>query len=182
LPSLIQPLTGASVMSCTDCHGNDEAAGPSGPHGSIYPPLLVRQYSTDDNQPESPARYDLCYRCHDRGSILGDQSFPQHRKHVVELRAPCAACHTGHGSEQPHLVQFDPAIVRPNQRGQLAFLSQGSGGQCFLSCHGGNHDPAAYCGPGLPCPSPAPRSLKAPRPQLQGAPPPQSLFPGWPTQ
>ena len=180
LPSLIQPLTGASVMSCTDCHGNDETAAAQGPHGSIYAPLLVRQYATDDNQPESPARYDLCYRCHNRSSILADQSFPQHRKHVVDLRAPCAACHTGHGSEQPHLVQFDPAMVKANKRGQLGFLPQGSGGQCFLSCHGADHDPAVYCGPGLNCASQPKRLIPATVPQLQGAPAPESLFPGWP--
>ena len=180
LPSLVQPLTGASVVNCTDCHGNDEASGGLGTHGSIYPPLLVRQYAIDDNQPESPARYDLCYRCHNRSSILADQSFPQHRKHVVDLRAPCAACHTGHGSDGPHLVKFDPAIVRTNARGQLGFLPQGTGGQCFLSCHGANHDPAAYCGPGLPCASPPPPSRTVGPPQLQGVPAPESLFPNWP--
>ena len=180
-PSLLPPLSGASVMSCTDCHGNDEAAGAQGPHGSIYAPLLVRQYSTDDNQPESPARFDLCYRCHNRSSILADQSFPQHRKHIVDLRAPCAACHNSHGSEQPSLVQFDPKIVQVNKRGQLAFLPMGKGGQCFLSCHGSNHDPATYCGPGLPCPSQPKQTGPAPAPQLQGAPAPESLFPNWPT-
>ena len=181
LPSLIQPLTGASVMSCTDCHGNDEAAGAQGPHGSIYTPLLVRQYAVDDNQPESPARYDLCYRCHNRSSILADQSFPQHRKHVVDVRAPCSACHSGHGSDGPHLVRFDPAIVQPNKRGQFAFLPQGSGGQCFLSCHGADHDPLGYCGPGLPCPSQPNRLLRpAAAPQLPGAPTPESMFPDWP--
>ena len=181
LPSLLQPLTGASVVSCTDCHGSDEVAGVQGPHGSIYPPLLVRQYATDDNQPESPARYDLCYRCHDRSSILGNQSFPQHRQHVVDLRAPCAACHTGHGSDDGHLLKFDPAMVQPNKRGQLGFLPQGSGGQCFLSCHGADHDPATYCGPGLACPTQPKRARPSTAPQLQGAPQPESLFPGWPT-
>jgi predicted CXXCH cytochrome family protein len=181
VPSLIQPLTLASVVSCTDCHGNEEGSGSSGPHGSIYPPLLVRQYATDDNQPESPARYDLCYRCHDRSSILGDRSFPQHRKHVAELRAPCTACHSAHGSDEPHLVRFDPAIVQPNKRGQFGFLPQGPGGQCFLSCHGADHDPAAYCGPGIPCPSRPAQARKADAPQLRGAPAPQSIFPGWPT-
>ena len=180
LPSLIQPLTGASVINCTDCHGSDDPSAAQGPHGSIYAPLLVRQYATDDNQPESPARYDLCYRCHDRASILGDQSFPEHRRHVVDLRAPCAACHTGHGSDQPHLVRFDLSIVQPNKRGQVGFLPQGSGGQCFLSCHGADHDPAAYCGPGLRCASQPARTRTVEVPQLQGAPSPTSLFPGWP--
>jgi len=181
MPSLIQPLSGASVMSCTDCHGNDESAGAQGPHGSIYAPLLVRQYSAEDNLPESPARFDLCYRCHSRQSILGDQSFPQHRKHIVDLRAPCAACHNAHGSDQPSLVQFDPRIAQTNKRGQLGFLPMGRGGQCFLSCHGADHDPASYCGPGLACASQPKHFGPAPPPQLQGAPTPESLFPNWPT-
>ena len=182
VPSLVQPLTGASVISCSDCHGSEETSGALGPHGSIFAPLLVRQYSKDDNQPESPARYSLCYRCHDRSSVLGDQSFPQHRQHIVDLRAPCAACHNGHGADQPHLVQFDPAMVHANKRGQLGFVAQGSGGQCFLSCHGADHDPATYCGPGLPCPSQPLRPRPAALPKLQGAPGAESMFPGWPSQ
>ncbi len=178
VPSLIRPLTTASTIGCTDCHGNNDAGGPAGPHGSLYAPLLVRNYARDDNQPESPARYDLCYGCHDRNSILSDASFPLHRKHVVELKAPCSACHSGHGSEQPHLVEFDTSIVQPNGKGMRAFLPQGGGGQCFLSCHGSNHDPESYCGTGTPCPKTLSRGLF--RPQLQTIPTPESLFPGWP--
>ncbi|HZZ84744.1 MAG TPA: cytochrome c3 family protein [Anaeromyxobacteraceae bacterium] len=178
VPSLIRPLTTASSISCTDCHGNNDAGGPAGPHGSIYAPLLVRNYARDDGQPESPARYDLCYGCHDRNSILSDASFPLHRKHVVELKAPCSACHSGHGADQPHLVEFDPKIVQPNGKGLRSFLPQGGGGQCFLSCHGSNHDPESYCGSGTPCAKSLSKGLF--RPQLQTIPTPESLFPGWP--
>lgn len=183
VPSLVPPLTTASVIGCTDCHGNDNPSGPAGPHGSLYAPLLVRNYQRNDLQPESPARYDLCYRCHDRNSILSDVSFPFHRKHVVEQRAPCSACHSAHGAGSPSLVEFDPSIVQPNAKGLRAFNSLGSGGgQCFLSCHGSNHDPESYCGPGTVCPS----ALRSGRAPLHVSPSPipaaESLFPGWPGQ
>lgn len=185
VPSLLAPLTTVSVIGCSDCHGNDNASGPAGPHGSIYAPLLVRSYQRDDLQPESPARYDLCYRCHQRSSILSDQSFPSHRKHVVEQRSPCSACHSAHGADAPGLVAFDPAIVQPSKQGLRSFSSLGSGsGSCTLSCHGVDHDGSStfsYCAPGLACSPPgALRSaLHAPPPAVPAA---ESLFPGWPGQ
>ena len=182
VPSLVAPLTTASVIACTDCHGNDNPSGPAGPHGSLYAPLLVRADQHDDGQPESPARYDLCYRCHDRNSILSDVSFPFHRKHVVEQRTPCSACHSAHGADTPSLVQFDPAIVQPNAKGLRSFASLGGGGaQCYLSCHGATHDPASYCGPGLPCPQTLRAAARQQQVPLSPIPPPESLFPGWPT-
>ena len=43
---------------------------------------LVQQFfqtDTDsDNPQESPASYELCYRCHSRNSILNDESFKEH--------------------------------------------------------------------------------------------------------
>jgi predicted CXXCH cytochrome family protein len=180
-PSLLPPWTTAGTMTCGDCHGNSDPSGPPGPHGSIYTPLLVREYDRDDERPESPGRYALCYGCHSRASVLGDQSFPLHRRHVVDLRAPCSACHSAHGSEQQHLVEFDTAIVQPNARGLRAFVPVGGGGQCSLSCHGASHDPQTYCSPGTPCaktPAPA-RSVRAPE-RLSPVPSAQSLFPGWP--
>lgn len=181
VPSLLPPLTTASIISCSDCHGNDDPLGPRGPHGSIYPPLLVRNDAREDLQPESPARYALCYGCHDRSSILSDASFPLHREHVVDQRTPCSACHSAHGSESPALVDFDPSVVKPNARGLRTFTSLGSaGGQCALSCHGANHDPASYCGPGLRCATPQAPARAPARPALAPVPAPQSLFPGWP--
>lgn len=183
VPSLVAPLTTASVVACTDCHGNSDPAGPAGPHGSVYAPLLVRLYARDDLQAESSGRYDLCYRCHDRKSILGDVSFPSHSKHVRDLRAPCSACHDAHGADAPHLVQFDPAIVQPNSAGMRSFVQSGAGGQCYLSCHGSDHAPKSYCAPGKLCTAPV-RSQAAARRSapaiVSPIPSPGSLFPGWP--
>ena len=102
VPSLISPLTINSQIYCTDCHSSNDnpgagGVGAKGPHGSIYEPLLERNYSTTDGTPESGFSYALCYKCHDRTSILSDESFPVHRKHVVDEKTPCSACHDAHG-------------------------------------------------------------------------------------
>jgi predicted CXXCH cytochrome family protein len=185
VPSLIAPLTTASMMGCSDCHGNDNASGPAGPHGSLYAPLLVRNYQRDDLQPESPSRYDLCYRCHDRNSILADQSFPLHRKHVVDQRSPCSACHSAHGADAPSLVAFDPNIVQPSKQGVRSFSPVGAGsGSCSLSCHGHDHEASTYCAPGVPCSTALRAARSPPTPHMPASPLPaaESLFPGWPGQ
>ena len=66
--SLIPPLRVGSVITCTDCHNSDNArfaggSGANGPHGSIYEPLPVRQFDTDDFPPARAQAYSLCYVC-----------------------------------------------------------------------------------------------------------------------
>jgi predicted CXXCH cytochrome family protein len=151
--SLISPLRVGSVIRCTDCHNSDSAdrGGAIGPHGSIYEPLLIDNYSTHDFTTESPTAYSLCYRCHDRQSILGDESFPLHRVHVVNERTPCSACHDAHGISRTqgnatmhsNLINFDLSIVQPASgglRGRIEFVDQGQyRGSCTLTCHGVVH-------------------------------------------
>lgn len=154
--SLISPLRVGSVISCVDCHNSDNAramggSGANGPHGSIYEPLLVRNYQTDDFTAESAGAYALCYGCHSRDSILGDDSFPLHRRHVVDLRAPCSACHDAHGiyrgqgnaTNHSSLINFDLSIVSsadtPAGR-RIEFTDNGRfAGSCTLTCHGVTH-------------------------------------------
>lgn len=154
--SLIPPLRVGSVIGCTDCHNSDEATqgglgGVSGPHGSIYEPLLIANYETDDFATESPHAYALCYRCHDRQSILGDESFPLHRLHVVDGRSPCSACHDAHGisrrqgtaTNHSNLINFDLSIVNPAigaTRSRVLFEDLGpQRGTCTLTCHNVTH-------------------------------------------
>ena len=151
VPSLIAPLTTSSLIQCTDCHNNDAGpgnfgSGPNGPHGSIYAPLLERNLSFADNQSESLSTYALCYKCHDRNNILADRSFPKHKKHIVDKRTPCSACHDSHGVRGvPHLINFDRNIVTPSSGGQLLFEDLGRyGGRCYLTCHGEDHNPKDY--------------------------------------
>jgi len=158
VPSLIAPLNETSTITCSDCHSSDTDSslggkGPDGPHGSIYRSLLIRAYQTQDQTPESPSAYSLCYMCHDRNSILGDESFEQHRLHISENRTPCSVCHDPHGissvqgntANNSHLINFDTSVVFPNSENNIHFEDRGSfSGSCSLSCHNFEHDGLAY--------------------------------------
>jgi hypothetical protein len=159
VPSLIPPRTVSDTIYCSDCHGSPSSkkaggVGPDGPHGSTFAPILIARYETSDGTSESPQSYALCYRCHDRSSILGDESFSKHKKHVQEKNTPCSVCHDAHGisssqgtaAANSHLINFDTSIVRPDpETGRLEFRDLGSGrGECYLLCHGERHSPEGY--------------------------------------
>lgn len=151
VPSLIAPWTTSSLMECSDCHNNDQGtrsggAGPDGPHGSAYAPILERQLLLTDNNPETAGNYALCYKCHSRDSILGDQSFKAvdnagndrgHRFHVVDAKAACTTCHDSHGViNAQRLINFNTIYVSP-LNGEMKYRSTGRyGGTCTLTCHG----------------------------------------------
>jgi predicted CXXCH cytochrome family protein len=138
VPSLKTPLSTASIINCSDCHGNDDKTGPKGPHGSTYQGMLSEYYTTDSG-PESLRSYELCYKCHNRNSILNDDSFKSHKRHVVYGNVPCFACHDSHGSrDYEHLIKFDQRVVLPNSLGQLSYMKLVPGKpRCFLNCHVG---------------------------------------------
>jgi predicted CXXCH cytochrome family protein len=176
VPSLIPPLSTSSTISCLDCHNNNNGpgtngSGPNGPHGSIYEPILERQYLTLDPTTESASAYAMCYKCHDRNSILGDNSFSRHSRHItgggmggggmggggMALSTPCNVCHDPHGISATQgnsvnnskLINFDTSVVSPSSSGILRFESTGTfSGRCYLSCHGNNHNPRSYGGGG----------------------------------
>ena len=152
--SLIPPLRQGSMITCIDCHNSDNArsaggSGPSGPHGSIYRPLLVDNYETADFTTESARAYALCYRCHDRSSILADESFSLHERHIVTFRTPCSTCHDAHGvrragsGDHTSLINFDLSVVEPVDSAAgtgIEYLDTGRRrGNCTLKCHGVNH-------------------------------------------
>jgi predicted CXXCH cytochrome family protein len=121
IPSPFEPnMSPSVVINCTTCHADDEG-GSRGPHGSAFAPILRERYETADNTPESYDNYALCYRCHNRSSILSDASFRKtlsavsfrrttmrptavmaltsgggHSGHLA-AGAPCSACHDAHG-------------------------------------------------------------------------------------
>lgn len=107
-----------STITCGDCHGNDNPNGPRGPHGSAFRGLLKLNYQMEDGRPESAFAYELCYKCHDRTSILNNESFPYHALHIQgrlggQDGASCFACHDAHGSSQyQHLIRFDEEAVK----------------------------------------------------------------------
>ena len=172
--NLVPGLARGALIRCTDCHNNDAGpraggSGPDGPHGSIYDFLLERNYTVEDDTVESEFSYALCYKCHQRTSILGDRSFPAHRLHVVDQNAPCSACHDPHGisatqsfgSDHTHLINFNLDIVRiePVTR-RRAFRDMGTrAGSCTLLCHGSTHNSREY----------GPQVLAVPPPQAPAA-------------
>jgi predicted CXXCH cytochrome family protein len=150
VPSLIKPYTVDGIINCTDCHNNDEPSGPMGPHGSRYAHILEKNFSLLDYISESEQQYDLCYKCHQRESILADQSFPFHNRHIVQVSTSCFTCHHSHGSQRnTHLIKYgetqDPMRIQRSSSGRLEFIDLGQKfGQCFLTCHGVDHNPKAY--------------------------------------
>jgi len=152
VPSLITPAwTVNSVMYCTDCHNSDTGpgvggSGAKGPHGSEFRPLLERDLVMTDYQSENPSAYALCYKCHNRSVVLGNNSFPFHNSHVVTDKTACTTCHDSHGVvNTPHLVNFNTLYVSPNSLGVLSYTSTGVfKGVCSLTCHGVDHKNTAY--------------------------------------
>lgn len=148
--SLIPPLRVGSIITCTDCHNSDNArsaggSGPNGPHGSRFEPLLVRNYDTDDFTTESAQAYALCYLCHSRESILNNESFSRHRRHIVDIQTPCSVCHDPHGVQgnrrnHSNLINFDLSVVLPVPGRGVEYIDTGRmSGTCTMNCHGFQH-------------------------------------------
>jgi len=132
--SLFRDISQGSFITCTQCHE---------PHGSDYLPLLRVNYNMTDGG-ESLYAYQLCYTCHNRDSILSNQSFKGsqsndygHKGHIVYQNTSCYTCHASHGSStNPHLIQFNLSVVT----GAGQYLDYGSGrAQCNLTCHSKVH-------------------------------------------
>jgi hypothetical protein len=113
----------------------------------------VKQNLTANNTPESAAAYALCYSCHSRTSIMSDNSFKEHSKHIQGEDTPCNACHDPHGisstqgnsTNNSNLINFDVSFISPSSSGILRFDDQGLyHGRCYMTCHGKNHNPLSY--------------------------------------
>lgn len=152
IQNLWLPYTASSRIGCSSCHNNDAwtsgGIDPAGVHGSNYSPILGSDYQTNQTVTESPQTYALCYTCHDRNAFLTDVpgQFP-HARHLNK-QTSCAACHDAHGSRQyPHLINFmlfdrmGVAVVTPST---VQHRLEYNNGQCYLSCHGVNHEPSTY--------------------------------------
>lgn len=142
-----------ATMECSDCHTNDDPDGPRGPHGSNYKYMLSGNYDTDIYASESPYAFEFCYSCHERSSILSDDSFPLHRLHILgdPLRnipgTSCFTCHSSHSSRiNPFLIDFNPKAVSVDETTRMIrYQSFGNkNGECYLKCHGVSHSPARY--------------------------------------
>jgi predicted CXXCH cytochrome family protein len=141
------------TMTCSACHRSDNPDAPRGPHGSDHRFLLSGNYDVDVYTNESAFAFEFCYSCHDRASILNNDSFPLHREHLLgdplsdRRGTSCYTCHVSHGSlRSPFLLEFNPQAVQPEEMtGLIEFRSSGSRmGECFLKCHDHNHGPGRY--------------------------------------
>ncbi len=132
--SLYKGISQGSYINCSSCHE---------PHGSDHSPLLRLNYNLTDGA-ESPYAYELCYNCHNRDSILSNQSFrgsPSaeygHREHIIYQKTSCYTCHASHGSSMyPNLISFNPTIVTGARQ---YFDYRGGRAQCNLTCHSKVH-------------------------------------------
>ncbi|HEX7286733.1 MAG TPA: hypothetical protein VF532_11170, partial [Candidatus Angelobacter sp.] len=145
-------FTSSSTIGCTDCHNSDSLGGTRGPHGSIYEPILEREYQLQDPNPESYKAYSLCYKCHNRAVLLSGQSAFPHKLHVVDQQASCAVCHDAHGSrDNTRLINFmtrgknGSTVVSASSSGRLEYQTTGrSQGRCYLRCHGSDHEGKSF--------------------------------------
>ena len=148
---------------CTDCHNSDDnrefgGTGPNGPHGSIYPHVLERNYQfsqaatpggTVTNLFPNPdltvtGPYSLCAKCHDLTQILANTSFQRHSLHVADKGFSCSVCHTSHGmgAVSPsvtgeRMVNFDTNVVGQNGAAPISYNHTMQ--TCTLTCHGVAH-------------------------------------------
>jgi len=157
IQNLVTGYTASSRVNCSSCHNNDAwsagGANPAGPHGSSYAPILERQYLSNAVVVESAQNFALCYKCHDRNAFLVNVpgKFP-HEMHLRGSDISCAACHDAHGSRlYPKLINimlFDKAgtavASKSTVQQRLEYIPSPTGGQCYLNCHGKNHEPKSY--------------------------------------
>jgi hypothetical protein len=76
----------------------------------------------------------LCYKCHDRNTVLNGGPEKVHKKHIDGEDTPCNACHDPHGISaaagnainNTKLINFDTDIVFPRGNGDLRCVSQGT--------------------------------------------------------
>lgn len=158
-------IMGTQVF-CTDCHASDDnrefgGTGPNGPHGSIYPHILERNYQfsqaatpggtvtnlypTPDTTYAGP--YAMCAKCHDLTNVTSqtNSSWSQHYLHVSQWGFSCSVCHTAHGMgavnptiSGERLINFDVNVVGQNQSTPITYSRASN--TCVLVCHTASHN------------------------------------------
>ncbi len=155
--SFVNGWTQTSMVYCSDCHHNPNGATEgAGPHGSPLLHILngTTNYSTVtvNNAPVVP-NSQVCFTCHSYAVYVTNSNssthFNLHSYHMNKSwGTTCYTCHSSHGSEQQHLINFDASVVTPmgGRNSQTAWYydpATGSAG-CWLTCHGQGHDPKTY--------------------------------------
>ena len=138
VPSLKEGWSKQSLITCTDCHGNDDPYGPQGPHGSSIPHILKAAYS--DVPYGSLDEQALCFKCHDQRKIMGDGSFKFHSLHIQQAGYACSACHNPHGSiDSQALLDLDQMHITAVDGVKRIEGTEPGHGSCTLKCHDAIH-------------------------------------------
>ena len=122
--------------TCGSCHL---------PHSSRYAELLLAESPTGGYSAYDPARYALCFSCHDE-EIAGErytETFTDFRNGNLNLHylhvnkeangRTCASCHEAHAGNHPKLIR-DEALYG-NWRVPIKFTKTETGGSCSAGCH-----------------------------------------------
>lgn len=136
----------ASLMDCSDCHGNDNTFGIQGPHGSNHKGLLKNNFEVSPFTLASTQQDNaLCFQCHDEVYILQSAGFRWHKLHI-DNGYNCSACHDSHGSKDyPTLLKFNSPYIKPNPNGNFDFNKTTTvNGSCTMTCHGHVHIDVNY--------------------------------------
>jgi predicted CXXCH cytochrome family protein len=155
---------------CHNSDDNREfgGSGPNGPHGSKYSHILERRYefsqvapgiapaagpgTTIQNllpaitDPSAGGPYSLCAKCHNLANIMSNASFNRHALHI-DAGFSCSVCHTAHGLaggstniSGERLVNFDLAVVAPNDQLTTPVSYNRGSNTCTLKCHNYDHN------------------------------------------
>ncbi|MCF7824584.1 MAG: ammonia-forming cytochrome c nitrite reductase subunit c552 [Candidatus Marinimicrobia bacterium] len=144
VPSLKTEWSEQSMLSCTDCHGNDDPLGAQGPHGSNVPHILKASFA--DFPFSSVEENKLCFRCHEEQRVVQSNGFKYHQLHIQDAGYSCSACHNPHGSiEYPGLMDLSQGFIQPLNNGVLEIVQTEPGhGYCSLKCHDKAHPTQTY--------------------------------------
>ncbi len=119
---------------CLDCHD---------PHSSVNPHLLTAYFPDDIYTYFTPIKFELCWQCHDRSEVFGDESGFRtilgknlHRVHVMRKKGRvCTICHSPHGSNEPRLIKEFVPFGKNGWAIPLRFTETKKGGKCAPACH-----------------------------------------------
>ncbi len=143
VPSLKSGWSEQSLITCSDCHGNDDKYGPQGPHGSSVAHILKAPYSDFPFAPIDDQA--LCFECHDQRIITGDSGFKFHSLHIERAGYSCSACHNPHGSiDSPGLLDLNQAHITAVAGVKIVESHEAGHGSCTLQCHDVKHRSEVY--------------------------------------
>jgi predicted CXXCH cytochrome family protein len=150
--SLIAPMTVASKIYCSDCHGSDGAGAPAGPHGSANLAILKLAYDTTRfpmlgagwSATDLSMRWPLCFQCHNVTTVTSIHTSIS-GGHFMKYTG-CNTCHDPHGydgtpgvnggnaaSAFTYLLNFDTSVIRPNLvNGKMIDIPNR---KCYFVCH-----------------------------------------------